>query len=400
MQQILVIKLRLGIWRIELKQRILVENTEGSKRFEKPTFNSIMEKIYKFLLACSAILGLLAIGMLIFGNGLSATGLFVIGAIVCLAIGGLGNPKIKQMTFTIWVFAAVAVGMFYPQYFQKIGDFKFTSLIVPLIQLIMFTMGTEMSLKDFEGVIKTPKAVFIGLVSHFTIMPLVGYSLAKGFGFPPEIAAGIILIGSVPSGVSSNVLAFIAKANLPLSITIATVSTLMAPIMTPFLMKILAGQFVEVNFMKMMLHVIEIIIVPVMLGLIINKLIRNGAKWLQSVMPIVSMIGILMMLIVIVSSGRDNLLSIGPLLFLASVIHHSTGYLLGYWSGRLMGLDEATCRTISLEVGMQNGGLASGIALQMGKIATVGLASAISVPWMTISGSLLANWWRNKRLPF
>lgn len=261
-------------------------------------------------------------------------------------------------------------------------------------------MGTEMSLKDFEGVIKTPKAVFIGLVSHFTIMPLVGYSLAKGFGFPPEIAAGIILIGSVPSGVSSNVLAFIAKANLPLSITIATVSTLMAPIMTPFLMKILAGQFVEVNFMKMMLHVIEIIIVPVVLGLIINKLIRNGVKWLQSVMPIVSMIGILMMLIVIVSSGRDNLLSIGPLLFLASVIHHSTGYLLGYWSGRLMGLDEATCRTISLEVGMQNGGLASGIALQMGKIATVGLASAISVPWMTISGSLLANWWRNKRLSF
>jgi bile acid:Na+ symporter, BASS family len=148
--------------------------------------------------------------------------------------------------------------------------------------------------------------------------------------------------------------------------------------------------------MKMMIHVIEIIIVPVVLGLVINKVIRNGVKWLQSVMPFISMMGILMMLIVIVSSGRDNLLKIGPLLFIASIIHHSSGYLLGYWSGRLMKLDEATCRTISLEVGMQNGGLASGIALQMGKIATVGLASAISVPWMTISGSLLANWWRNK----
>jgi bile acid:Na+ symporter, BASS family len=356
-----------------------------------------MEKIYKFLLVSSAILGLIAIGTGALGNSLKDTGIFVIGSLICLAIGGLGNPKIKQMAFTIWVFAAVAIGMYYPQYFQKIGDFKLTGLIVPLIQLIMFTMGTEMSLKDFEGVIKTPKAVFIGLVCHFTIMPIVGFSLAKGFGFPPEIAAGIILIGSVPSGVSSNVLAFIAKANLPLSITIATVSTLMAPIMTPFLMKMLAGQFVEVDFMKMMLHVIEIIIIPVVLGLVINKLIRNGAKWLQSVMPIISMIGILMMLIVIVSSGRDNLLSIGPLLFLASIIHHSTGYLLGYWSGRLMKLDEATCRTISLEVGMQNGGLASGIALQMGKIATVGLASAISVPWMTISGSLLANWWRNRK---
>jgi BASS family bile acid:Na+ symporter len=103
-----------------------------------------------------------------------------------------------------------------------------------------------------------------------------------------------------------------------------------------------------------------------------------------------------MMLIVIVSSGRDALLNIGPLLFVSSIIHHSTGYLLGYWSGRLLRLDERSCRTISLEVGMQNGGLASGIAIQMGKLATVGLASAIAVPWMTISGSLLANWWRNK----
>jgi bile acid:Na+ symporter, BASS family len=357
-----------------------------------------MEKTYKILLGCSSVSGLLAIGMLFWGDNLQDTGPFVIAALVCLAIGGLGMPQIRQLAFTIWVFAAVAVGMYYPQFFQKAGDFKFTSLIVPLIQLIMFTMGTEMSLKDFEGVIKMPKAVIIGLVSHFTIMPLVGFSLAKGFGFPPEIAAGIILIGSVPSGVSSNVLAFIAKANLPLSITIATVSTLIAPVMTPFLMKILAGQFIEIDFIKMMLHVIEIIIVPVVLGLVINKLIRNGVAWLKTVMPVISMMGILMMLIVIVASGRDNLLNIGPLLLFASVIHHSAGYLLGYWSGRLMRLDEATCRTISLEVGMQNGGLASGIALQMGKIATVGLASAISVPWMTISGSLLANWWRNKSI--
>jgi BASS family bile acid:Na+ symporter len=166
--------------------------------------------------------------------------------------------------------------------------------------------------------------------------------------------------------------------------------------MTPFLMKTLAGQFVEIDFIAMMIHVTEIIIVPIVLGLIINKLIRNGAKWLQTVMPIVSMLGVFMMILVIVSAGRDNLLSIGPLLFIASMVHHSTGYFLGYWSGRLLKLDEATCRTISLEVGMQNAGLASGIAIQMGKVATVGLASAIAAPWMTISGSLLANWWRNK----
>jgi BASS family bile acid:Na+ symporter len=357
-----------------------------------------MKKVYNFLLAVAALLALVAIAMLFLAKELSGTGPFVVGALICIAIGGRGIPLLKQLSFTIWVFAAVAVGLYYPHYFHQVGSFKFTNLIVPLIQLIMFSMGTEMSLKDFAAVVKTPKAVVIGLLCHFTIMPLIGVTLAKSFGFPPEIAAGIILMGSVPSGVTSNVLAFISKANMPLSVTIAAISTLVAPVMTPFLMKILAGQYVEIDFIKMMIHVVQIIIVPIVLGLIVNKLIRNGVKWLQTIMPIISMCGVLMMLIVIVSSGRDALLKIGPLLFLASMIHHSLGYLLGYWSGRLMRLDEQSCRTISLEVGMQNGGLAAGIALQMGKIATVGLAAAIAVPWMTISGSMLANWWRNKPL--
>jgi BASS family bile acid:Na+ symporter len=130
--------------------------------------------------------------------------------------------------------------------------------------------------------------------------------------------------------------------------------------------------------------------------LLLNIFLKSKLQILKKIMPIISMVGVFMMLVVIVSSGRDALLQIGPLLFLTSMIHHSIGYLLGYWSGRFAGLSEQTCRTISLEVGLQNGGLASGIALQMGKIATVGLASAISVPWMTISGSLLANWWRNR----
>ncbi len=355
-----------------------------------------MQKIYKTLLGGSSIFGLAAIGTLIFGGSLNAMGIFVIAALVFLAIGGLGKPTIKQLTFTIWVIVAVAIGMFFPDYFRQIGDFKMTKLIVPLIQLIMFSMGTEMSLKDFESVFKTPKAVLIGLVCHFTIMPMVGVALATSFGFEPEIAAGIVLMGCVPSGVTSNVLAFIAKANLPLSVTIATVSTLIAPLATPFLMKMLAGQFVEINYVAMMLHVVEIIIVPIFLGLAVNKLIRSGAKWIKSIMPILSMCGVFMVVLLIVASGRDALLKIGPLLFVASMVHHSLGYFLGYWSGKLMKLDEATCRTISLEVGMQNAGLASGIALQMGKVATVGLASAIAAPWMTISGSLLANWWRNR----
>ena len=229
----------------------------------------------KLLLISSAILGLLAIGKLIFDGGLLAIGPFLVGSLICLAIGGRSVPTLNQMWFTIWVLVAVSVGFFYPQYFQRIGDFKFTAFIVPLIQIIMFTMGTEMSLKDFEGVMKTPKAVLIGLVSHFTIMPLVGVALAKIFGFPPEIAAGVILMGSVPSGVTSNVLAFIAKANMPLSVTIAAISTLVAPFMTPLLMKLLAGQYVAIDLKVMMLHVAEIIILPIILGLIVNRFLRK-----------------------------------------------------------------------------------------------------------------------------
>lgn len=351
---------------------------------------------HKSLLIFSAFLAVTALGIGFFGNGFKATGVYIIGSLICLAIGGRKNQAINQHSFTLWVIIAVVIGMYFPQNFRQIGDFKLTKLIVPLIQLIMFTMGTEMSLKDFEGVIKTPKAVIIGLICHFTIMPIIAVILANTMGFPPEIAAGIILMGSVPSGVTSNVLAFIAKANMPLSVTIASISTLVAPLATPFLMKTLAGQMVEINFVAMMIHVTEIIIVPIILGLIINRIIRSGAIWLQKIMPIISMVGVFMMILVIVSAGRDNLLKIGPLLFLASMIQHTLGYFLGYWSGRMLKLDEATCRTISLEVGMQNAGLASGIAIQMGKVATVGLASAIAAPWMTISGSMLANWWRNK----
>jgi bile acid:Na+ symporter, BASS family len=356
-----------------------------------------MNNFYKILLISALVLAILACGIYFYNSSISATGPFVISSLVCLAIGGRSKPAINQHSFTLWVIIAVAIGMYFPQYFRQIGEFKLTKLIVPLIQLIMFTMGTEMSLKDFEGVIKTPKAVIIGLVCHFTIMPLIAVILANTMGFPPEIAAGIILMGSVLSGVTSNVLAFIAKANMPLSVTIASISTLIAPLATPFLMKTLAGQMVEINFIAMMIHVTEIIIVPIILGLVVNRIIRSGAQWLQKIMPIISMCGVFMMILVIVSAGRDNLIKIGPLLFLASMIQHTLGYFLGYWSGKLLKLDEATCRTISLEVGMQNAGLASGIAIQMGKVATVGLASAIAAPWMTISGSMLANWWRNKK---
>lgn len=331
--------------------------------------------------------------------GISAgIGPALVSFFIALAIGVRGTEGLRGFSFTLWIFAAVTASMFYPQYFLYVGDFKLDRLIVPLIQVIMFGMGTALSVRDFVNVAKMPKGVLVGVFCQFTIMPLVGLTIATTFGFPAEVAAGIILIGSAPGGVASNVIAYLAGANLPLSVTLTTVSTLLAPIMTPFLMKTLAGQFVPVNFVDMMIGIINMIIVPIVLGLLFNKVLHGRTRWLDRVMPIVSMVGIAVIITVITAAGRDSLLEIGLLLIVAAILHNATGYLFGYWGARLFRLDERSCRTVAIEVGMQNGGMSSGIALQMGKLATVGLAPAIFGPWMNISGSILANYWRARPL--
>lgn len=315
---------------------------------------------------------------------------------VSLAFGFRGSDKLKGLSFTLVIFGTVSLSLYHPEYFLQWGDFSLSNLITPLIQLIMFGMGTSMSLKDFGSIIKTPKGVFIGVVSQFMIMPLIGYALALTTGFAPEIAAGIVLIGCSPSGLASNVMCYLAKANLALSLTVTAITTLLAPFITPFLMKIFAGQLVEVDVFKMMWDISKMIILPIGAGLIFNKLLSGKSKWLDDAMPIVSMFGIAFILTIITAAGRDNLLKIGPLLMVVVIIHNSCGYLLGYWSGRLFKMSEKDCRTIALEVGMQNAGLASGIAKEMGKIATVGLAPAVFGPLMNISGSILASWWHNR----
>ena len=163
-------------------------------------------------------------------------------------------------------------------------------------------------------------------------------------------------------------------------------------------MKYLAGSFVPIDFVGMMISILKIVIVPVFLGLVFNYFFHGKAKWLDKSMPIISMAGIAIIIMIITAAGRDSLLTIGGFLILAAIIHNLLGYLLGYWGCRLFKMKEQDCRTIAFEVGMQNGGLATGIALEMGKISTVGLAPAIFGPWMNISGSSLATWWRDKSI--
>ena len=417
--------------------------------------------IYKIFLALAFIS--LAIFFLILVAGMDwGTGPFLTAFFILLALSFNGFEKLKSFSYTIWIFAAVTISMYFPGMFLKVGNFELKGLIVPLLQIIMFGMGSQMSVKDFAGVIKMPRGVLVGLVCQFTIMPVIGITIASSFGFPPEIAAGIILVGSSPSGLASNVMSFIAKANLALSVTLTAVATLLAPLVTPTLMSLLAQQYVPIDFWNMMLGIFNMVILPIIAGLVFNsiayaatsqkriiiqvivsviivvgknlifmftedvsyaavihsllidsfwfiilpiiagyvfkKVAKGSKEFLGKAMAFVSMLGIGVIITIITAAGRDSLLDMGLLLIFACLLHNLFGYFLGYWTCRIVGMDEKSCRTIALEVGMQNGGLASGIALQMGKVATVGLAPAVFGPMMNITGSSLATFWRGKKI--
>ena len=416
-------------------------------------------KLNRFLLILSALF-ISGSGMSFLGGSISGTGLLLIAGFIGLAIAVRGFQKFKGFSYTLWIFTAVITSMFYPRYFISIGDFQLKKLIVPLLQIIMFGMGSQMSFKDFAGVIKMPRGVFVGVFSHYMIMPLVGFCIAGIFNFPPEISAGIILIGCVPSGLASNVMSFLAKANLALAVTIGAISTLLSPLVTPLLMKWLGGQYIEVKFWSMMLDILNMIILPIVAGFIFNLFSKGtetrkskaiqlisyliiiflttlvyaksreaglllfviqfaksmcwffflpmvGAKiifyfiigdkkYMEKILSLISMIGIALIVTIITASGRDSLLKVGALLLVTSLLHNIAGYTLGYSLSWLAGMPEKDRRTIAFEVGMQNGGLASGLALQMGKVATVGLAPAIFGPLMNVTGSVLANFWRGK----
>ncbi|HEY6505339.1 MAG TPA: bile acid:sodium symporter family protein [Chitinophagaceae bacterium] len=376
---------------------------------------------------------------------------------ISLAIGLGAVPSLKGYQYTAWIISAVVAGMIFPEAFKNWGgvNLRDKTLILVIIQLVMFGMGTHMSLRDFSGIATTGKGVLVGLFCHFSIMPLMGLLLTKIFHFDAEIAAGIILIGSCSSGLASNVMVYLAKANLVLSVIVTAMATMVAPLLTPLLMKTLAGTLIEVKFVDMMIEIVKIVLVPIgaallhdylkratpaqkrkvfvifvtaivwllipilflpnitdkglrqtvtlsgffagaiIAGVLYNFLHRRFPK-LDSIMPLISMFGIIYFTTVTTAAGRENLMKVGVLLFIASVIHNAAGYFFGYWLSRLFGVDKNSSRTIAFEVGLQNGGMASGIAGSMGKLGTVGLAAAVFSPWMNISGSILANYWRRK----
>lgn len=325
----------------------------------------------------------------------------VAGGIIACAFGVSAfivsqSPATRTFAFTLIIFAAVSAALTTPDWFTQIGSFDTKALIVPLLMIIMFGMGTSLSARDFVAVFRTPRSVLIGLVCQFSIMPILGFTLATWSGLPPEIAAGIILVGCSPGGLASNVMAYIANANLALSLSLTAVSTLLAPLLTPFLMSVFADQLIEINVLGMFWSISKIVILPIVAGLLFNHFFHGKFSWLDKAMPIISMAGIAIIIAVITAAGRDSLLTIGVTLVIVTLLHNVAGYVVGYGAAKLTNMPEDEARTIAFEVGMQNSGLASGIAVEMGKVATTGLAPAVFGPLMNISGSSLAAWWRSR----
>ena len=316
-----------------------------------------------------------------------------------LATAALISDRFQRLSFALWVLAFAACAMFFPRIFLSWGGFEMKRAVVPLVQLIMFGMGTTLAFRDFARVIRMPKAVLIGFGLQYTVMPLMGWTYAALFGLQGEVAVGLILYGSCAGGVSSNVVTYIAGANLALSVTMTAVSTMMSPLMTPVAMKILAGQYLPIKTAPLVISILKMILGPVLAGLLVNRYLHRYATSASRWLPGVSMWGICTVIAITIALSRDDLIAVVVPLLGAAVCHNATGYALGYWSARALGLSRIDSRTVSIEVGMQNGGMATGLAFDVLQSGTAAVPSAVEGPWAAVTGAGLASYWRRSHRP-
>ncbi|MGL6120303.1 MAG: bile acid:sodium symporter family protein, partial [Fusobacteriaceae bacterium] len=262
----------------------------------------------------------------------------------------------------------------------------------------MFGMGMTLTEKDFEVVIKNYKDVIIGFLAQFTIMPFVAFGIAKLLNLPPELAIGLILIGSCPGGVTSNVLTYLAKGDVPLSLSMTSVSTLMAPIMTPILTFLLAGAWIKVSIYGMFLSIVQVILVPVIAGILARHVFKKFVTTVGvKISPFISAISVIIIAGAVVSSKSSTILENGFIILIAIIIHNLLGYSLGYFVANKFGMSQKKCRTVSIEVGVQNSGLATTLAMVHFTPVTA-VAGVVGVVWHIFSGAILANYWNTKPL--
>ncbi len=294
---------------------------------------------------------------------------------------------ILNRLFPLWALLLATTAWFFPEPFNRGRE-----LILPLLIVIMFGMGMTLTAADFRRVLLRPKVIALGTVLQYSIMPLLAFLLSRLLGLTPELTVGMVLVGASSGGTASNVITYLARGDVALSITLTMVSTLLAALLLPGLTWLYIGQLVSVPVEKMLLSVLQLVITPVLLGVTINTLLTARLRPLNQFFPLLSMSAIVIIIAIIVALNHDNLAQAGPLLLLAIALHNLGGMSLGYFLPRLLGYDTHTCRTLAIEVGMQNSGLSVALAVKYFG-TTAALPGAIFSIWHNLSGSLLAGWW-------
>lgn len=286
---------------------------------------------------------------------------------------------------SIIALAVAAVALLFPPSFTWA-----TPHVTLLLGIVMFGMGLTLKLGDFREVFRRPKDVFAGFVLQFTVMPLVALALVKIFQLPPELAVGVILVGTCPGGTSSNVMTYLAKGDVALSVCMTMVSTVFAPIMTPLLTLWLAGQWIAVSFKAMFLSILQVVILPIVLGLIVHKIFGDKTAEFNKVLPLVSVVAIVLIIGAVVGANSQKILTTGLLVGVVVVLHNMCGYGLGFLGAKVLGMNSAKRNAVAIEVGMQNSGLAVSLATAHFSPAAA-IPGAIFSVWHNFSGSIVAN---------
>lgn len=297
-----------------------------------------------------------------------------------------------QKTFALWVIIFAALALWQPEFFVWLKAY-----IPWILGIIMLGMGMTMTVDDFKGVLQSPKAVLIGVVAQFVVMPGLAFVLCKLFNLPPEIAVGVILVGCCPGGTASNVITYMAKGNVALSVACTSVSTLLAPVLTPAIYYLLASQWLKIDAASMFISILQVVLLPIVVGLILRTWLKRQVESYIQVMPLVSVIAIVAIVAAIIGGSKEAILQSGLLILAVVILHNGLGYLLGFTAARFFKLPYADSKAIAIEVGMQNSGL--GVALAAVHFAAspiTAVPSAIFSLWHNISGPALATYWASK----
>lgn len=312
------------------------------------------------------------------------------GVICC---GRLVNTIAKIVTnlFALWVVLFSAAALRWPQAFLW-----FQPWIIPALGLIMFGMGVTLTPADFRRVVDQPRAVAVGLGAQYLIMPVWGWAVGRLLSLPAPLAAGVILVGCCPGGTASNVMTYLAGGDVALSVTLTALSTLLAVLATPYLTALLAGTLVPVNAQELLWSVAQVILLPVVAGLLARKIVGDRITRFTAWLPVGSVVFIVMIIACVVALTRDRLLTSGLPALLAVMLHNSGGLAFGYLAARAAGLDTVRARTIAIEVGMQNSGLGVALARKHFADALVALPAALFSICHNLSGSALASYWARR----